>query len=162
MSMSDQAAAERFMRRAIELSRLGIESGAGGPFGCVIVRDGQIVGEGHNRVLADKDPTAHGEMVAIRDACRRLADFRLSGCELYTTGEPCPMCFSAIYWSRIARVYYGFTVADAASIRFDDVDIAQQLFLPPSERRIPQSQLLVNEALTVLRQFAANPNRPIY
>jgi tRNA(Arg) A34 adenosine deaminase TadA len=159
--MSDQSR-EQFMRRAIELSRLGSESGAGGPFGCVIVRDGQIVGEGHNRVLADKDPTAHGEIMAIRDACRRLGDFRLTGCELYTTGQPCPMCLGAIYWSRIARIYYGFTVADAASIRFDDVDIARQLLLAPAERRIPETQLLADEALVVLRNFAASPNRPKY
>jgi guanine deaminase len=160
--MSDQLAAERFMRRSIELSRIGIETGAGGPFGCVIVRDGQIVGEGHNRVLADNDPTAHGEMVAIRDACRRLADFRLSGCELYTTGQPCPMCLSAIYWSHIARIYYGFTVAEAASIRFDDVDIGEQLLLPATKRRIPEIQLLADEARVVLRQFAGNPAHKIY
>src|SRR5688500_18147594 len=91
-------AEEEFMRRAIELARKGVSAGDGGPFGCVIVKEGVVVGEGWNRVIGTNDPTAHGEMVAIRDACGKLNTFSLSGCELYTNGEPCPMCFSAIYW----------------------------------------------------------------
>jgi len=153
---------EQFMRRAIELARQGIDSGAGGPFGCVIVRDGQIVGAGFNRVLADNDPTAHGEIVAIRDTGRRLATFRLTGCDLYTTGQPCPMCLSAIYWARIERVFYGFSVADAATVGFDDRRVAEELAKPPHERTILQQQLLADEAREVLTQYIADPRRIAY
>src|SRR5262245_9506938 len=116
-----------FMRRAIELSRLGSERGDGGPFGTVIVRDGQVVGEGWNSVLAMNDPTAHGEVLAIRAACRRLGTFSLEGCDLYTSSEPCPMCLSAIYWARVAQIYYANTIADAAAIGFDDTHILDEL-----------------------------------
>src|SRR5713226_3619217 len=115
----DRSAAERFMRRAIALGRRGLKAGHGGPFGAVVVRRGAIVGEGWNRVVATGDPTAHGEIVAIRAAGRRLGSFRLSGCDLYTSGEPCLMCLSAIYWARIDRIFFGFTVGAAARIGFD-------------------------------------------
>ena len=105
-----------YMMRAIELARHGMASGDGGPFGAVIVRNGTVVGEGWNLVLSCSDPTAHGEMVAIRDACHRLGNHVLDGCDLYTTGEPCPMCLGAIFWARIRSVYYGFGVDRAASI----------------------------------------------
>jgi len=111
-------AGHRCMRRAIELARAGIKAGDGGPFGAVVVRDGKIVGEGANRVLTENDPTAHGEIVAIRDAARRLSTYDLEGCVLYTTGQPCPMCLGAIYWAHIRTVYFGFSIFDAATVIF--------------------------------------------
>jgi len=146
-----------FMRRAIELSRHGMLRRDGGPFGAVIVKDAQIVGEGWNRVIATNDPTAHGEIEAIRDACRRLGTFVLTGCDLYTSAEPCPMCFSATYWARLARVFYGNTVADAAAIGFDDSLILAEFGKPPAARLIPTTRLLADEAVEVFRAFAADP-----
>lgn len=109
-----------YMEEAVREARRGIRHGDGGPFGCVIVRDGKIVGRGHNEVVARNDPTCHGEILAIRDACASLGTYDLSGCELYTTGEPCPMCLGAILWANIGKVYFGCTVADTASIGFRD------------------------------------------
>jgi len=150
------------MRRAIALGRRGMKAGHGGPFGAVVVRRGAIVGEGWNRVVATDDPTAHGEIVAIRAACRRLARFRLAGCDLYTSGEPCPMCLSAIYWARIDRIFYGFTVDDAARIGFDDRLIHRQLAKPAGRRTIPAVQLLAGEARALTREYAAGPRRAKY
>ncbi len=158
----DPKRAEHFMRRAIELGRQGMQAGEGGPFGAVIVRDGRIIGEGWNRVVATSDPTAHGEIVAIRDACRRAGTFDLEGCELYTSGEPCPMCLGAIYWARIDRVFYGFSVEDAARVGFDDRFIYDELAKPPGARTIPVTQVLAGEALEVLRVYAADPTRVRY
>jgi tRNA(Arg) A34 adenosine deaminase TadA len=138
----DKEQAERFMRRAIELAQQGVEAGDGGPFGTVIVKDGEIVGEGWNRVIATNDPTAHGEVVAIRDATNRIESFSLEGCELYTSGEPCPMCLGAIYWANIDRVFYGFNVQDAAEVGFDDSFIYEQLAKPLDQRKIPEVQVL--------------------
>jgi tRNA(Arg) A34 adenosine deaminase TadA len=151
-----------FMRRAIELSRLGMQRRDGGPFGAVIVRAGEIVGEGWNRVVATNDPTAHGEILAIRDACRRLNTFILAECDLYTSSEPCPMCLSAVYWSRIARIYYGNSVADAAAIGFDDTLIQEQLQKPPTVRLIPAKRLMADEAIEVFREYASIPDRVRY
>ena len=123
----------RFMRRAIELARIGMNSGAGGPFGAVVVKDGEIIGEGHNRVLSTLDPTAHGEVVAIRDACQNLGTFQLDDCEVYTSCEPCPMCLSAIYWARLGKIYYANTKTDAANIQFDDDFIYQEMAKSPQE-----------------------------
>lgn len=109
-----------FMNEAIKEARKGIEKGDGGPFGCVVVKDNEIIGRGHNKVLANNDPTAHGEIMAIRDACKNQNTFNLSGCELYTTAEPCPMCFGAILWSRISKVCYGCNIKDTKEIGFDD------------------------------------------
>mgnify|MGYP005810488083 CR=1 FL=1 len=153
---------EHFMRRAIDLGRQGMHVGDGGPFGAVIVRDGRIVGEGWNRVVGTNDPTAHGEIVAIRDACRRERTFALVGCDLYTTGQPCPMCLAAIYWGRIDRVFYGFTVQDAAAIGFDDRLIYDELAKPVARRAIPQAQVLAAEARNLLAEYAADPTRPRY
>lgn len=153
---------EALMRRAIELSRHGSRRGDGGPFGAVVVRDGGIVGEGWNRVIVTNDPTAHGEVEAIRDACRRLGTFRLSGCDLFTSAEPCPMCLGAIYWARIDRVFYGNTYADAAALGFDDPVILAELGKPLVDRLIPEFRLLPDEALEVFREFAANPDRARY
>ena len=108
-----------FMKRAIELARWGIARGDGGPFGAVVVRQGEIIGEGWNRVVGTNDPTAHGEITAIRDACARLGTFDLEGCEIHTTGQPCPMCLGAIHWARIGRIYYGFRIEDAAAGLFE-------------------------------------------
>jgi len=158
----DRYAAERFMRRAIALGRRGMKAGHGGPFGAVVVRRGAIVGEGWNRVVTTNDPTAHGEIVAIRAACRRLARFHLSGCDLYTSSEPCPMCLSAIYWAHIDRIFFGCTVNDVARIGFDDRFIYRQLARPAGRRTIRAVQLLAGEARVLVREYAANPRREKY
>lgn len=145
MPASDPADPSRFMARAIELSLRNVAEG-GGPFAALVVKDGEILGEGTNRVTATNDPTAHAEIVAIREACRALASFQLDGCDFYTSCEPCPMCLGAIYWARPRRVYFGNTAADAAAVGFDDSEIYQQLQLPHAERRIPMIQLMRDEA----------------
>lgn len=154
--------AEAFMRRAIELSRFAVAQGDGGPFGCVIVRDGVIIGEGWNRVIGRTDPTAHGEIEAIRDASGRLGKFVLKGCDLYTSAQPCPMCLAAIYWARIDRVFYGNTIEDAAMIGFDDVAIREEVVRLLGDRTIPEIPLLREEANEVFRTFAENPERVRY
>ncbi|MCR4796252.1 MAG: nucleoside deaminase [Ruminococcus sp.] len=111
---------DKFMKIAIEEARLGINSGHGGPFGCVIVRDGEVVGKGHNEVIKRSDPTCHGEVMAIRNACQNLGTYDLTGCELYTTAEPCPMCRGAILWANIRKVYFGCNIADTDKIGFRD------------------------------------------
>ena len=126
---------DEFMKRAIDLSERSVDAG-GGPFGAVVVRDGEIIAEGTNRVTLDNDPTAHAEIRAIREACARLNTFDLARCEIYASCEPCPMCLGAIYWSRMRRVYYANTREDAAAIRFSDEDIYDEFSRPPSERRI--------------------------
>ena len=137
----------KFMREAIRLSIDMMRCGKGGPFGAVVVRGGRIVGRGCNQVTSTNDPTAHAEIVAIRDACKRLRTFQLDDCELYTSCEPCPMCLSAIYWARFRRVFYGNTRKDAARIAFDDDFIYREVALPIRRRRIPMKQLLHAEAL---------------
>ena len=136
----------RFMSRAIELSIESVKSG-GGPFGSVIIKNNEIISEGMNRVTKNNDPTAHGEIVAIRNACKNLNDFSLKGCELYTSCEPCPMCLSAIYWSRIDKIYYANTRDDAKKIDFDDSLIYSELTKKIKERKIPTTQLMRDEAL---------------
>ncbi|HJR76809.1 MAG TPA: nucleoside deaminase [Nitrospiraceae bacterium] len=153
---------ENFMRRAIELSRQGMEAGDGGPFGAVVVKGEKIIGEGWNRVIVTKDPTAHGEVVAIRAATRSLSDFNLKGCDLYTSAHPCPMCLGAIYWARIDRIYYANGGKDAAAIGFDDEFIYQQLSRPPHQRQVPEVQVLAEEAVQVFKSYAANPDRIRY
>lgn len=147
---------------AIEESRLGMEAGEGGPFGCVIVKGDEIVGSGHNRVLCTNDPTAHAEVVAIRDACARLGTFQLDGCEVYCSCEPCPMCFGAIYWTRPSKVFYANTKADAASIGFDDQFIYDQLDLPHIERKIPLVSIPMNDALQVFYAWRDNAGKTLY
>ncbi len=154
--------ANKFMQRAVELARKGMIAGAGGPFGAVIVRDGKIVGEGWNRVIADNDPTAHGEITAIRDAARRLGTYCLEGCEIYTTGEPCPMCLGAIYWARIEKVYYGFSINDAAAAGFDDAVIYREFSLPPDQRKVPCVAMPSDEVQKLMEDFARMPDRPKY
>ena len=135
-----------FMKRAIELSVESVNNG-GGPFGSVIVKNDKIISEGSNKVTSNNDPTAHGEIVAIREACKKLNNFSLSQCELYSTCEPCPMCLSAIYWSRIEKIYYGNTREDARKIDFDDSLIYTELQKNIDKRKIPMIQIMRNEAL---------------
>lgn len=139
-----------------------MNAGAGGPFGAVVVKDGEIIGEGHNQVVATKDPTAHGEIVAIRQACARLGVFSLEGCEIHTTGEPCPMCLGAIHWARVGRIYYGFSIADAATIGFDDREFYRQFSLPAGEREMKCDELLGEEAKLLLGEYLALPERVPY
>ena len=160
MTMDDRS--EVFMRRAIELGRIGMNAGDGGPFGTVIVKDGQVVGEGWNRVVSTNDPTAHGEVVAIRDACRKSKSFSLAGCELYTSGEPCPMCLAAIYWARIDRVFFGFSVHDAADVGFDDRHIFEEMAKKIDERTVPATQILRDDALAALQDYTVHPKRVKY
>ena len=136
----------KFMQRAIELSIESINSG-GGPFGSVIVKDEKIISEGMNRVAVNNDPTAHGEIVAIRNACKKLNTFNLSDCSLYSSCEPCPMCMSAIYWSRIGNVYYANTRDDAKKINFDDSLIYSEIPKKNEDKKIPIKQMMRNEAL---------------
>jgi len=150
------------MRQAIELSIENVRSGKGGPFAALVVRDSEIIGTGTNLVTSTFDPTAHAEIVAIRAACRALAGFQLTGCEIYTTCEPCPMCMGAIYWARPPKVYFGNTHADAARIGFDDSFIYQQLRLPQSERAIPMVQLLREEALAAFTEWERKADKVPY
>lgn len=153
---------ESFMNRAIELARQGMRRGDGGPFGAVIVREGEIIGEGWNRVLATHDPTAHGEITAIRNACKRLGSHSLEGCEIHTTGQPCPMCLGAIQWARIGVIHYGFRIEDAAAIGFDDREFFSQMSLPAGQRRIPEREFCRPAAMELLREYAATPGMRRY
>ena len=152
---------EQFMREAIALASSNIDNG-GGPFGAVIVRDGKVVGRGVNRVTANNDPTAHAEVSAIRDACKALNTFDLSGCEIYTSCEPCPMCLGSIYWARIGRIYYGNTQADAAEIDFDDSFIYRQLEKPIGTRTIPETQCLHDESIVTFKKWAETDEKTKY
>ncbi len=153
---------ENHMREAIRLSMEGVRSGRGGPFGCVVVRDGKVVGRGGNQVTSTCDPTAHAEIVAIRDACRALGTFQLDDCVLYASCEPCPMCLSAIYWARIPEAYFGNSRQDAAAIGFDDDFIYQQIPLPVAERRVSMKPLLCAEAKGAFDEWAKKPDKVAY
>jgi guanine deaminase len=150
------------MERAIQLSIEGVQSGRGGPFGAVIVRDGKIIAEGSNEVTSTNDPTAHAEVLAIRRACEKLGAFELKDCELYTSCEPCPMCLGAIYWTRLSRIYFASTAEDAAKAGFDDSFIYGELKQPFSGRRIPTIQMMREEALAGFRAWAGRPNKIPY
>lgn len=132
---------ENFMQEAVNAALKGMQNNEGGPFGCVIVKDGKIIGKGNNKVTSTNDPTAHAEVTAIRDACKNLDSFQLDGCTIYTSCEPCPMCLGAIYWARPDKVYYGSSQADAANIGFDDEFIYKEIPLPYDKRSIPFEQL---------------------
>lgn len=151
-----------FMRRAIALALENVCSGRGGPFAALVVKDGRILAEGANRVTTTNDPTAHAEVVAIREACRKLGDFQLSGCDLYTTCEPCPMCLGAIYWARPARIFYACLAADAAAAGFDDAFIYEELERPLDARRIPMQQLLRDESLEIFSLWKRQENKTAY
>ncbi len=144
---------EDYMRRAIELSRERMRAGEGGPFGAVVVLDGEIIGEGWNEVTSTNDPTAHAEIVAIRSACERIGDFSLEGAFIYTSCEPCPMCLAAIYWARISRIYYANTAADASEIGFDDEYLYEELALEMVERELEAERLLAEEAIVVFAEW---------
>jgi guanine deaminase len=152
----------RFMRRAIELSVENVRNGNGGPFAALVVKEDEILATGTNLVTTVCDPTAHAEVVAIREACRKLAQFQLAGCDIYTTCEPCPMCLGAIYWARPARVYFGNTAADAAAIGFDDSFIYQQLGVSLPERAIPMIQLMREEAQSAFQEWERKSDRIRY
>lgn len=150
------------MRTAIELARQGMEGGDGGPFGAVVVKDGQIIGRGNNRVLVDNDPTAHAEVVAIRDACRHLNSFQLEDCDVFTSCEPCPMCLGALYWARPKRVFFANTREDAAAIDFDDDFIYQEIPKDLTERKIKMIPLLRVEALAVFKEWEEKGDKTLY
>jgi tRNA(Arg) A34 adenosine deaminase TadA len=153
---------EDFMQRAIDLARASMLAGNGGPFGAVIARDGKIIGEGSNHVLKNHDPTAHGEIMAIRDACSRLNTFSLDGSSIYTTGQPCPMCLGAIHWARVSRIYYGFSIKDAAAIGFDDRFIYDEINVVPSERSIPCLKIDFPKAKDAFRHWTEKTDRINY
>ncbi len=152
---------EELMRKAIELSIRNVAEG-GGPFGAVIARNGEIIATGTNRVTPDHDPTAHAEVSAIRAACRKLGTFDLSGCEIYTSCEPCPMCLGAIYWAHLDRMYYGNDKHDAARIGFDDAFIYKELELNPEDRRLKSERLLPEEALKAFTDWENKTDKTAY
>ncbi|MEG1555308.1 MAG: nucleoside deaminase [Bacteroidales bacterium] len=144
---------KKFMEEAIALSRLCLETGQGGPFGAIVVKDGKVVGRGHNMVTALHDPTAHAEVMAIRDACKNLNTFQLEGCEIYTSCEPCPMCLGAIYWARPSKFYFAANKHDAANAGFDDSFIYKELEIPYRNRKIPAEQYEQSEANRVFQEW---------
>ena len=150
------------MARAIQLSLENIRAGVGGPFAAVVVKDGRIVAEGANCVTSTNDPTAHAEVVAIREACRILQAFELKGCEIYTTCEPCPMCLGAIYWARPERVYFANTAADASNAGFDDSLIYEEIPRPHAERKIPLIPMMREEALKAFREWESKADKTEY
>ncbi len=153
---------EKFMQAAAELSGKAITQNAGGPFGCIIVKDGKIIAEGSNCVTMNNDPTAHAEVVAIREACRVLNTFQLTGCELYTSCEPCPMCLGAIYWARPDAVYFANSKTDAAAIGFDDAFIYNEINIQPHLRKIKMIHLPNQKALQVFEQWRNKPDKIEY
>jgi guanine deaminase len=152
----------QFMRAAIRLALEKMRGGEGGPFGAIVVRRGKIVGRGWNRVTSTNDPTAHAEVSAIRDACRRLKTFQLDDCEIYASCEPCPMCLAAIYWARIGKIFHAGARRDAAAAGFDDDLIYRELARPISRRKIPMRQLLRAEALHVFKEWRDKPDKIRY
>ncbi len=153
---------KRHMSRAVELALESVRAGDGGPFGCVIVKNGEIVGEGRNMVTASNDPTAHAEVVAIRNACANLGSFQLDGCVIYTSCEPCPMCLGAIYWARPEKIFIACNRKDAAEHGFDDAFIYDEIGLDAEHRRIPSVWMMRDEALVGFREWAANTDKIEY
>src|SRR5689334_11531037 len=153
---------ETYMRLAIRLAQKSVDENLGGPFGCVIVKDGRIVGEGFNQVTTTNDPTAHAEVVAIRNACQNLESFQLDGCSVYTSCEPCPMCLGAIYWARPSRVFFACTRDDAAGIGFDDRFIYEELEKENASREMVLMPLMREEALEVFHTWSAKPDKVEY
>jgi len=151
-----------FMQQAVALATENVVSGRGGPFGAVIVRDGKVVATGANQVTATNDPTAHAEVMAIRNACTTLATFELRGCQIYTSCEPCPMCLAAIYWARCDAIFYGNTAADAAETGFDDGMLYEEVARPHAERRMPITMLLRDEALASFAAWKVHESRINY
>ena len=160
--MTDHATDRRYLARAVALSREHMEKGEGGPFGAVIVRDGEILAEGWNEVTSANDPTAHAEVVAIRRACKAVGDFSLRGATLYTSCEPCPMCLASAFWARVDRIVYANTRADAAAIGFDDAFIYDEIPKDPADRALPAEHLPLDEARDEIEALLANPDRVEY
>ena len=152
----------KFMQRAIRVSQKTMRAGKGGPFGALIVRNGKVIATGHNQVTSTNDPTAHAEIVAIREACKKLKTFHLADCELYTSCEPCPMCLSAIYWARLKKVYFANTREDAAKIGFDDDFIYREIPLPLEKRKIAMKQLLREKALVAFSEWERKADKIPY
>jgi guanine deaminase len=153
---------DSLMQETIQRAVENVRSGRGGPFSAMVVKDGRVVASGTNLVTATNDPTAHAEVTAIREACRSLGSFRLAGCEIYTSCEPCPMCLGAIYWARPAKLYFANTAEDAAKIGFDDSLIYSEIKQPPSRRRIPTIPLMREEALAAFRAWEEKPDKIQY
>ena len=153
---------EKFMMEAIALSKKGIENNEGGPFGCVIVKNDVVIGRGNNKVLENNDPTAHAEVMAIRDACKNLGTFQLDGCEIYTSCEPCPMCMGAIYWARPKIVYYANTRDDAALIGFDDSMIYEEMVREIEDRKIPMANLCRKDAFKIFQCWIEANDKTVY
>ena len=153
---------QEFMREAIRLSIQNVEQGLGGPFAALVVKEGKIIASGTNLVTCSNDPTAHAEITAIRQACKKLGTFQLNGCDFYTSCEPCPMCLGAIYWARPSRVFYANTQADAAAIGFDDRFIYEEIALPKEGRSIPQQQILHEEALIAFKLWNEKEDKEEY
>ncbi len=153
---------EAHMREAIRLSIENVESGKGGPFGCVVVKDGVIIARGTNEVTLSNDPTAHAEVVAIRMACKELGSFQLDGCDIYCSCEPCPMCLGAIYWARPKAIYYANTKSDAAGIDFDDAFIYAEIALPVEQRTLFTQQMMRDEALVAFEMWKSSPLKTEY
>ncbi len=153
---------DAFMARAIQLAIENVRSERGGPFGCVVVKDSNVIAEGVNQVTATNDPTAHAEVLAIRQACQKLRSFELRGCDLYTSCEPCPMCLSAIYWARIDKVYFGSLAEDAAKAGFDDSAIYREIAQSITQRKIPMLQMMREEALAAFQAWEKKPGKILY
>lgn len=153
---------QKFLKRAVALSHQGMQTGKGGPFGCVIVKDKKIIGEGSNEVTATNDPTAHAEIVAIRNACKNLNNFQLTGCDIYASCEPCPMCLGAIYWARPKRVIYANTKKDAAAISFDDQFIYDEIEKPDHERKIMFIHYPMQQAIEVFKEWQRTSSKILY
>ena len=151
-----------FMQQAIQLATENVLHGRGGPFGAVVVKDGAVIATGANQVTASNDPTAHAEVVAIRNACQALGTFLLTGCDVYTSCEPCPMCLAALYWSRCHAIFYGNDAADAARAGFDDSFLYEEVKKPLEQRSIPIERLLAGEALSSFEHWRASPYRVDY
>lgn len=158
----DRSEPRAFMREVLEMAAESARSGLGGPFAALVVRGGEVIGRGVNRVTSNLDPTAHAEVQAIRDACTRIGDFRLQGASLYASCMPCPMCYAAIYWARIQRVYYAAEAIQAAAAGFDDLAIARELSRPPELRVVPCQQLSIAEAEVPFLIWQQNPDRREY
>lgn len=153
---------KKFMRKAIALSKFGMDTNAGGPFGAIVVKDGEVIGEGYNKVTSTNDPTAHAEIIAIREATNRLKDFQLETCTIYTSCEPCPMCLGAIYWARPSRIVYACNKKDAAAIDFDDAFIYKEIGLENEKRSIKTQQLLREEGVKVFTEWKNKKDKTEY
>lgn len=153
---------QQFMRKAIRLAQKGMDSNSGGPFGAVVVKNGEVVGEGYNRVTSDNDPTAHAEIMAIRDACKNLGTFQLDDCVIYTSCEPCPMCLGAIYWARPQKVFYACTRQDAADAQFDDQFIYDELEVPMNERKVNFENIIRDEGRHLFVEWIQKSDKTAY